>query len=126
MMGEIVGRFKAGDACPSWLLDVEPVSPGAGRPAITFAIPCCIVETSSQYVVVADCRLPLKPNSDPGSPTGFYVNLGHPEGLCSLFAASKQVVLPMGFEIFGGETGGDDDGGDDPIPFVPNPLAGVV
>lgn len=112
------GSFKAGDAVPDWLLDVEPredgaASPALARPVIAFTIDCHVVETSLGYFVVPDSM-----------PFPSIINVtGTDDGAASIFAPAKPVTLPISFQIMHPD-GWDRDGEDAPSPISPLVMVG--
>jgi hypothetical protein len=87
---QIVGIFRANDKCPEWLIALEPLADQPGEfGRAHFQIDCCVVETPTQFFLVPD-RIPM---THP-----FYIRIDHGGGV-DIKAASKPVVLPMGFSV---------------------------
>jgi hypothetical protein len=87
--------FRQGDDVPTWMIDAKPKAgtKNYARPTIKFAVDCSVVFTRSGIFIV--------PEENSGDKV-VSVNGGVD---CWIFAASKDVIMPIRFEVIGGQPG---------------------
>jgi len=110
----VVASFKKGDGVPEWLMDAGPIKGHDGiPPTITFGCDCHIVETGSQFVIVAE-RSPIADS---------YITAGGGVAVAGeLYAPKKTVVMPLRFLSF--YTAGDTERPDGAEPWKPTFING--
>lgn len=87
-------RFEAGAVIPTWLLDVEPMEPGVGRPILTFSVPVDVIDMPDYYDVVPLTRGPAPPP----------INFSSEGSRCRLVAPGKEVRVSLSQAIVQCET----------------------
>ncbi len=93
-------RFAAGEKVPDYILDIEPITPAGRRPSITFTGETEVIDTGERFIVLGK----------PGSNVGPILVLG--DGSRSelrIFAASKDVAIPLSWQTIAFSPDGDGD-----------------
>jgi hypothetical protein len=114
-------HFAAGEEVPSWLCDVEPVTPGGQRPRLYFAAATVVVGTPAAYWL-----LPAGHVRAPGPPNVIAVDDQHsaPGGVSQMILGERSIFWPIATKTW--EDGGGDGGGGSgpdpaPEPWRPTP-----
>lgn len=100
-------QFKAGDAVPTWLLDVDPTSKWSKKPSVVFSRNVAVVSYGDRYWL-----LPEKLDD-----TGPYVTVSDGDDI-TIFAPGKTVVMPIYLNV----TYGPDDRDGPSEPIEPRPI----
>ena len=107
-----IQRFRAGEAVPDYILDIEPLTPGGPRPPIYFSGDTDVIDTGDRFVLMS-----VKAGNN-GTVT---VRGGAPDEHHRIFAATKAVLLPMRWQELGY------DGGEwEPDETSPSPIRPLV